>query len=141
MIQEEGRPGSRPGGDEIVAKQWYSYKLKREVLLLDEAEWQQVAPLLSAGIAWIQSYREQEGVSLADAKRAFPDRAAQKYAEITGECLRWPGEVASVRMAVYGPPCPSCRKPFRTPRAKICMECAYELTEGRAQDLGLLEDF
>ena len=125
-----------------MAKRRYSWKLKRDAWLLDEAEWAEIAPLISKGIEWIKAYREREGVSLVDAKRAFPDRAGRRYAEMTGECLWSADEIYSVRMADYGAPCPECGKPLRTTRARICLECGNELPDGkRALDFGRLEEF
>ena len=34
----------------------------------------------------------------------------------------------SHHLSNYGPPCPECGKPFRTPKATFCAECGYKHT-------------
>jgi len=49
-----------------VAKLLYCWHCKAERLMLDEAEWAQIVPLLSDGIAQTKAYRQRHDVSLAE---------------------------------------------------------------------------
>jgi hypothetical protein len=46
-----------------------------------------------------------------------------RYYEITGFRETNPNAVGHHRLSMYGPPCSSCGKPLRTPRAKSCDAC------------------
>ena len=125
-----------------MPKVWYSFKLRCDVPMLDETEWLQVAEHLASPIEAVKRLREREGLDLVAAKRRVFADAADAYFSITGERLESDLEIHATRMAAYGPPCPMCRKPFRTLRARLCAECGHELPTGqRAADLGRLEDY
>lgn len=116
----------------------YSYKLKKCVPLLTEAEFAQIEPLLQGRVEAIKAYREKHETSLKEAKE-FADSgllpettdAMDRYEELTGQRLERSEQLFEVRLSRYGSPCPSCAKPFRTPKASICAECGYELSKGR----------
>ena len=113
----------------------YSYKLKREVPMLTDDEFQPIGELLSDGVRAIKFYREQNKASLPEAlvKKAdfeYVDAALSLYAELTGVRIDEPGQLYAVRASDYGSPCPKCTKPFRTPKAKYCAECGYWLPDG-----------
>ncbi len=57
-------------------------------------------------------------------------KALDAYEQITGVRLDHPDQLYVVRLSDYGRPCPECAKPFRTPRAKFCAECGFQLPDG-----------
>jgi hypothetical protein len=45
------------------------------------------------------------------------------YQEITGEQYDNPNAILHHIVAMYGPPCENCGKPYRTPKATFCAAC------------------
>jgi len=45
------------------------------------------------------------------------------YQGLTGFCESNHNAIMHHRLADLGPPCPTCAKPFRTPRARYCAAC------------------
>lgn len=116
-----------------MALRTYAYRVGREVALLNEEEWSQIAPLLNDRIKWIKEHRKATGCSIEEARQFEPvgQSALRKYQELTGIALEHPDQLWGVRMNDYGSLCPKCEKPFRTPRAKLCAVCGFQLPAGR----------
>lgn len=51
------------------------------------------------------------------------EQVLAEFERITGYKERNPAAIWHHRMALYGPPCRSCEKPLRTPRATLCGSC------------------
>ena len=105
----------------------YSFKLKRELPLLSDEEYHPIEKALANRIKGIKEYRQQHRVSLEEAKRHSCDDALDYYERLTGVRLSDADELYWVRLSRYGRICSRCGKPFRTPRAKLCVECGLEL--------------
>ncbi len=96
--------------------------------MLEEHEWDQVAPGLANAISQIKEYKQRHSVSLVEAKRhGYGQQALDRYYEITGYRETDPDLLWHHRVALFGPPCTTCGKPLRTPRAKMCVECGAEV--------------
>ena len=110
----------------------YCYQTKRITALLDEAEWEAFEPVVKNMRKGIKEYREEKGVGLREAFESAPSvlAAQAKYEMLTGEQIDHPDQLWIVRAALYGRCCPGCGKPFRTPKAKMCPECGYQLPNG-----------
>ena len=110
----------------------YCYQTRRVTPLLDEEEWQGLHPLLGKVTQGVIAYRRETGVDLTEALEQNPNaRAAMDYyTNLTGEMLDSVNQLRVARLALYGRHCPTCEKPFRTPRAKLCAECGYQLPAG-----------
>lgn len=92
--------------------------------MLEEHEWEKVGPLLSGAIQKIKDYREEHGVSLAQARDAsFGKEALAMYKAITGFEETNPDALWHHRLTLLGPPCSACGKPLRTSVARRCVEC------------------
>ena len=108
--------------------QW-CWRCKVEIPMLLEAEWQEVVPLLGNAIGDLKQFREEHGVSLAEAqKSALGASALAKYEQLTGLHETNINAVWHHRASLYGPPCKSCGKPLRTPVASHCAECGHVAT-------------
>ncbi|MEO0381954.1 MAG: hypothetical protein AAF234_00255 [Pseudomonadota bacterium] len=106
---------------------------------MDDNEWGVIAPLLEKRIKWMQKYRKENGCSIEEAEKNEPvgQWALDKYEELTGLRLDHPDQLWGLRIRDYGSLCPKCSRPFRTPRAKMCAECGFELPDGtQAGSLG-----
>ena len=108
----------------------YSYKLKREVPLLTDEEYEPINRALRDGHRQILVYRRKHGCSVEEAKIGARQGALELYERVTGWRLERPDMLYHVKLSAYGRPCPECGNPFRTPRAKLCAECGYELPPG-----------
>jgi hypothetical protein len=87
----------------------YCWRCRREIPMLSEEEYQFVMSFLAA----------ESGVPFGERQ----ENALDAYRQITGDCeTAFPG-VYHHRLALYGPPCHFCRKPLRTPQAKLCGGC------------------
>ena len=102
----------------------YCFRCKRDVPMLDEDEYGQIEPHLSNAIKQIKQYRQEHDVTLAEARRdGYGREALNAYAEMTGYQETDPDRLWHHRLSLFGPPCETCGKPLRTPRAKFCAEC------------------
>jgi hypothetical protein len=90
-----------------MAKELYCWRCGVEVPMLDENEWARMQPHLHA----------------APSDPFALDTALDLYEEMTG--LREPNinAIFHHRIADQGPPCASCGKPLRTPKASFCAAC------------------
>ncbi|HYR32931.1 MAG TPA: hypothetical protein VEQ87_01445 [Burkholderiales bacterium] len=84
--------------------------------MLDEDEWQSLAPLLGSGDDSINRLRPAP-------TSVFRYMALAKYQALTGYRETDANALSHHRAALYGPPCTKCGKPLRTPRASVCAAC------------------
>ena len=100
--------------------------------MLSDDEFARIGELLSNRISAIKEYRLRTGVSLVEAKRYDPggQAALDAYEDLCGVKLDNPDDLFFVRFSAYGRLCPQCSKPLRTPKAKLCAACGFELSEG-----------
>jgi len=109
----------------------YSYKLKRWAPLLSDEEFRPIARALDQRVKAIRLHMGRNGASLDQARRRSSGEALDIYERLTGVRLSHPDELYAVRLSQYGWQCPRCAKPFRTPKAKLCAECGFELPPGQ----------
>jgi hypothetical protein len=107
-----------------MAQDLYCWRCDRVIPMLDDREWALVEPLLNNSISELTQYRQEHGVSLAEAKdHALGRSALNKYRELTGFDETNVNALWHHRRSLYGPPCAACGKPLRTPRARFCAAC------------------
>ena len=93
--------------------------------MLDEQEWETISPLLSAHIAEIKRLR-QEGRSLQDAMKKASKDACDFFQKMTGFEETNVNAIWHHRRSLFGPDCPACGKPYRTPKASFCAACGFK---------------
>ena len=110
----------------------YNYRLKRKTWLLTTQEYAPVRAYLDNVIESIKAYREEHSVGLKEASKKNPagNAGLKYYHDLTGDNLNNYYELYYIRGSNFGRLCPSCDKPFRSPRAKFCAECGFALPEG-----------
>jgi len=89
----------------------WCWRCRMELPMLDEAEFTAVAKarVVTRGASFEETYAP----FLAE------------YERITGFHETNPNAVWHHRLSLYGPPCKSCGKPLRSPRASFCAACGH----------------
>lgn len=86
-----------------------------EVAMLDEQEYRIAYELYGEGIRAREGTRQERFKPLLD-----------YYFQVTGEVETEPNAVMHHQIALYGPPCENCGKPYRTPKASFCAACGHK---------------
>lgn len=112
---------------------YYCYKIGYATPLLTDDEWAKIEPTFKEYFRRAKIYHELSKLSVrkAEEKASYARQALDMYTEITGAKLKHPDDLLFVTFSRYGSLCPTCDRPFRTPMAKICAECGYELPIGQ----------
>lgn len=84
-----------------------------DVTMLNEEEYAIAYDLYGS---MVQS-RGQEGSD------EFRKKLIDYYFNLTGEMDSNPNSIMHHRIALYGPPCEQCGKPYRTAKASFCAAC------------------
>lgn len=106
-----------------MSKPLYCWRCKTTLPMLDEQEWSQFAEPLGNIVGLIKKVRLEQGLSLPEAAKVAGLEALYRYREITGFVETNVNALWHHRLSLFGPPCSSCGKPLRTPKAKHCAEC------------------
>jgi len=105
----------------------YSYRLKREVAMLSDEEYLRIQQALRERLAAVKGYRKEHGTSIEVAQRNIRPVSTAYYERLTGQVLASANDLYHVQASLYGPDCSACQKPLRTPRAKMCAECGFQV--------------
>ncbi len=92
-----------------MTKLLYCWRCKMEIPMLEEHEWALVIPDMA----------NTANAEFADTE----NRALARYYEITGFRETNINALWHHRVGLFGPPCQTCGKLLRTPRAKLSAEC------------------
>ena len=104
----------------------WCWRCKMEVPMLDETEFGKVHAVQTAAVRSIRDFRKTHILPLDGVDVAyFMAPVCAAYTKITGFPETNANAVHHHRLSLYGPPCPECGKPFRTPQAGFCAECGY----------------
>jgi hypothetical protein len=90
-----------------------------DVPMLDEEEYKLV----------VSKHGEKGPGSLADRIERFHGPVLREYERITGFHETNPNAVYHHGFSLYGPPCPNCKKPLRSPKARFCAACGHRVGE------------
>lgn len=100
-----------------------------EVPMLEEHEWEIMAPLLTNQMESIKAYRAEHGADLKTATQKAFKPATDKYFELTGFKETNYAAIWHHRLNNFGPECTKCGHLFRTPKASFCANCGLEVNE------------
>src|SRR5713101_2334916 len=103
----------------------WCWRCQRDMPMLDEDEFASVVNLPHKSIAQVRhEHPELTTRSTEFFERVFEPQLDQ-YERLTGFRETNMNAVWHHRISIYGPRCPSCGKPFRTPKAAFCAVCGY----------------
>lgn len=100
----------------------WCWRCKREVVMLDEQEYEQN-----------RIRKRRRAVASASSVGYTP--MLHEYECLTGVAERYPLDILHHRLAIYGPPCRRCGKPLRTPWAKLCGSCMAPVNSSSSLEL------
>jgi hypothetical protein len=94
--------------------------------MLDEEEFASVSNLYREAMTATKEWRQLWKIRLENAtveQRFQPVRT--RYEELTGMKNCHENAVMHHRISLYGSPCGHCKRPLRTPKAKLCGSCMH----------------
>lgn len=94
-------------------KMLWCWRCKMEVPMLDEEEFKKAAELYK--LAFRPGSMDERFKPLRD-----------YYKDVTGWDESNPNAIMHHEIALYGPPCENCGKPYRTPKASFCAACGHK---------------
>ena len=106
-------------------KLYYSWRYSREMPYLDEAEWQEISPLLTNAVQAIMDYRKEHGCDVATARIKCKPVATKRFQELTGVSNVHFEQIFHLRRSNFGIECEECGHLLRTPRASFCADCGW----------------
>lgn len=112
-------------------KEYYCWRCEMEVPMLEEHEWEIIAPLLTNQIESIKAYRIENGTDLKTAVQAAFKPATDKYFELTGFMESNYAAIYHHRLSNFGSECTQCGHLFRTPKASFCANCGLKAHENK----------
>lgn len=92
----------------------WCWRCRQEMPMLDEEEFKVIYELYMH-IIW--SRHDRVGAEL---------KVSEYYSKITGASHMHLNVIMHHRIALYGPPCENCGKPYRTNQASFCAACGHK---------------
>lgn len=92
----------------------WCWRCRQEMPMLDEEEFKIIYKLYM-DVIW--SRHDRIGAEL---------KVSEYYSQITGAPTMHPNVIMHHRIALYGPPCENCGKPYRTNQATFCAACGHK---------------
>lgn len=107
-----------------MSKLIWCWRCQMRIPMLDEGEWKQVEPLLSGGFRATKEFRVEHGLPLEglDLSQLFLP-ALNRYQQLTGFRETNAKALWHHRIKLFGPECPYCGRPKRTPTAAHFVDC------------------
>jgi len=102
--------------------------------MLEAHEWDEIAPLFDLDIQDTKRMRG-EGLSDDEIQKTLKSRACEKTEALTGFRETNVFTLWHHQRSFYGPDCPKCGRPYRSPTARYCAECGHGQKAEPAQPL------
>jgi hypothetical protein len=104
----------------------WCWRCKMEVPMLDEAEYAEVFRLYTDSIQQRKQLCREKSLPLgAMPLREMFKPVRTRYEEITGMTGCHENAIVHHRLSLYGDLCENCKKPLRTPKARLCGSCMF----------------
>jgi uncharacterized OB-fold protein len=84
-----------------MAKVHYCWRCQMDIPMLEEHEWKEISPHFQENLQEVRAL----------------------YQKFTGFDETNPVAIAHHRLAYFGPSCEACGRLYRTPQARLCMNC------------------
>ena len=110
-----------PPGDVRI----YCWRCGRFVRGLSEQEYEEYSGLFALYKRSLNAAQERGDLDEAR-ELALKEPLIEACRRLSGEDGLEPSHLFKHRVSAFGPPCPSCGRNLRTPRATQCMVCGYE---------------
>ena len=126
-------------------KMMWCWRCGSDMPMLDEDEFALVVEAFQNGGDVVDRERQRRGVQERDplilnsqvAERFRP--VLEMYRLLTGSDATNPNAVWHHRISEFGPPCPNCDRPLRTPAARYCAACGYGMDAIQSDPRPLVE--
>ncbi|MBO0359324.1 hypothetical protein J0X19_15280 [Hymenobacter sp. BT186] len=124
-------------------KMLWCWRCQQEVPMLDAEEALLVRKAMMTGMRFVEEEAHRRGRSLLPMAVEGVSRLMQPMLEmyklLTGFVETNPNAVMHHEVDQYGPPCPQCTKPLRTPKARFCAACGFGQEDVQADSLPLTQ--
>ena len=111
--------------------------------MLEHEEYGLIEEAKQGGMAVVEAEARRRGQLLVPMQLVGAARSKQSMLEmyklLTGFEEVNPNAVMHHRVEQYGPPCPQCAKPLRTPEARFCAACGFGQDEVKADSKPLTQ--
>jgi hypothetical protein len=94
--------------------------------MLEEQEWEQLAPLLTRRVKRIKEISSQKSCDLMTAKQLSEQEISDLHFTMTGYRETNINALWHHRLALFGPECTYCGHLFRTPKSRVCDDCGLK---------------
>jgi hypothetical protein len=110
-------------------KMLWCWRCQQEMPMLEPAEALLVQKAKVMGMRVVEEEARHRGRLLlpmqVDGVARLRQPMLEMYRLLTGFVETNPNAVLHHEVAQYGPPCPRCTKPLRTPMARFCAACSF----------------
>jgi hypothetical protein len=121
----------------------WCWRCQREIPMLEADEASLVWEAKQEGMKLVEEEAHRRGLALTPMQLTgvakFFQPMLEMYKLLTGFEETNPNAVMHHVVAQYGPPCPQCEKPLRTPEARFCAACGFGHEDIKLDSLPLVQ--
>ena len=124
-------------------KMLWCWRCQLEMPMLETAEAAMVRQAQLGGMRVVEAEAHRRGRVLVpmclEGVARFRQPMLEMYRLLTGFAETNPNAVLHHEVDQYGPPCPHCHKPLRTPEARFCAACGFGQDDVTTDSLPLMQ--